>query len=100
MKNLITVGVILLFLGSSIPILATPNHSVSQTIYVDDNNIDGPWDGTLDHPYLSIQDGVNASHNGDTVFVFNGYYHETTVNRTVNLLGESKEQTIIINENN
>jgi hypothetical protein len=100
MNKLIEVGIVLLFLVSSIPILATPNHPVSQTIYVDDSNIEGPWDGTLEHPYRSIQDGVEASHDGDTVFVFNGFYHETTVNRTINLLGESKEQTIIINEDN
>jgi parallel beta-helix repeat protein len=107
-RKCLAVGIILLFIGTAIiPSNGQRNNvkpllpiSTSKTIYVDDNNTEGPWDGTLEHPYRTIQDGVNASHNGDTVFVFNGYYYETKVNRTLNLIGESKEQTIIINEDN
>ncbi|HIG99638.1 MAG TPA: hypothetical protein HA258_03550, partial [Thermoplasmata archaeon] len=29
------------------------------TIYVDDSNTDGPWDGSIEHPYQFIQDGVD-----------------------------------------
>jgi parallel beta-helix repeat protein len=104
----LAVGIILLFIGTAIipssgqksneiPSLPT---SAGKTIYVDDNNTGGPWDGTLEHPYRTIQDGVNACHNGDTVFVFNGYYYEIKVKGHINLIGESKEQTIIINEDN
>ncbi len=66
------------------------------TIYVDDDNTGGPWDGTLDHPYQYIQDGIDNSNNGDTVFVFNGMYHENIViNKSINLIGESNSQTTI-----
>jgi len=46
--------------------------------------------------YSNIQDAINASSNGDTVFVYNGtYYENIIVNKTVNLLGESTKDTII-----
>jgi parallel beta-helix repeat protein len=65
------------------------------TIYVDDNNTAGPWDGTMEHPYRFIKDGVNASHNGDTVFVFSGMYECTnmTINTSITLVGEQMETT-------
>jgi len=44
--------------------------------YVDDSNTQGPWDGTYNHPYKMIQDGIDAAEKGDTVFVFPGIYQE------------------------
>jgi len=48
----------------------------STTIWVDDDNTDGPWDGTQSHPYQTIQDGVDASQDSDTIMVFPGTYNE------------------------
>lgn len=46
--------------------------------------------------YTTIQDAINASNPGDTVYVFNGTYYESVkVNRTLNLTGEDKNTTII-----
>jgi parallel beta-helix repeat protein len=46
--------------------------------------------------YFKIQDAVNASKDGDTVFVYNGtYYENVVVNKTINLFGEDKNNTII-----
>ncbi|UCG68337.1 MAG: right-handed parallel beta-helix repeat-containing protein [Thermoplasmata archaeon] len=46
--------------------------------------------------YTSIQDAINDSKDGDTVFVYNGtYYENVVVNRTINLIGENKNNTII-----
>ena len=48
-------------------------------IYVDDSNIDGPWDGSIENPYRFIQDGIDHAVGGDTVWVFNGQYVENIV---------------------
>ncbi len=50
--------------------------------------------------YTSIQDAINASSDGDTVFVYNGTYNEiVTVNKCINLIGQNKNNTIIDGEN-
>lgn len=67
-----------------------------ETIYVDDDNQNGPWDGTLEYPYQFIMDGITYATAGDTVFVFSGIYHENVdVFVSVNLIGEDKDTTII-----
>ncbi len=46
--------------------------------------------------HTTIQDGINASNDGDTVFVYSGIYNERViVNKTINLIGEDKDTTII-----
>ena len=69
--------------------------SRSTTIYVDDDNVLGPWYGTLSYPYRTIQDGLNNSQIGDTVYVFNGTYDHAGIMHSINLVGESREETII-----
>jgi parallel beta-helix repeat protein len=65
-------------------------------VYVDDNNTDGPWDGTKEHPYHTIQETMNHVYNGYTVYVRNGTYHEhVIINKTIHLNGENKNTTII-----
>lgn len=46
--------------------------------------------------YPTIQGAVNNANEGDTVFVRNGTYHENVVvNKTVSLVGESRNSSII-----
>jgi hypothetical protein len=95
MKKIAAFGIVLLFLGSSLPVLASHSSS-SRTIYVDDDNTQGPWDGTQEHPYQAIQSGIYAASDGDTVFVFNGQYSmDLIITRMLTILGEDKENTII-----
>jgi parallel beta-helix repeat protein len=59
-----------------------------ETLYVNTTGSNGA--------YTSIQDAINASIDGDTVYVFNGtYYENVIVNKSISLIGEDKNITII-----
>ena len=55
--------------------------------------------------YTRIQDAINASSDGDTVFVYDDsspYYENIIINKSINLIGENKTNTVIVglgNEN-
>ena len=104
-KSLV-VGVIVLFIGTGIqPAFAdiintkisTSPKIFDNIIFVDDDNTQGPWDGTKKHPYRKIKDGVNAANEGDTVFVCNGYYKEgwISVKKSMKVIGQNKYKTIV-----
>ena len=74
------------------------NHILNnnEVIYVDDDNVNGPWNGTLEFPYQYIHDAVENASNGDTIYVFSGTYNETViVDKTLQINGEDKNNTII-----
>jgi len=46
--------------------------------------------------YTKIQDAIDNSSNGDTVFVYSGMYNErVSINKSISLIGENKSNTII-----
>ena len=46
--------------------------------------------------FTKIQDAINASSDGDTVFVYNGtYYENIVVNKSITLQGENRDNTVI-----
>ena len=100
------IGIILLmFFLISISFLpfvhADTKNTSGNILYVDDDNTIGPWDGTRAHPFQTIQEGIDAAENDDTVFVRNGIYHEQIIEckTCLTLFGESQEETIIQGNN-
>ncbi len=46
--------------------------------------------------YTHIQDAIDNATDGDTIFVYNGVYYESIiVNKSINLIGEDRNMTII-----
>ena len=96
MKKLLVVGVIVLFLGVSV-IPSTGTTDVKQitvptakgdTLYVGGN---GPGN------YSKIQDAINDSSDGDTIFVYHGtYYENIEVYNSIDLVGEDRDNTFIV----
>jgi len=58
-------------------------------VFVDDSNISGIEDGSLDNPFDTIAEGLAAQQDGRLVFVFGGNYNESVeIVRNVMLIGE------------
>jgi parallel beta-helix repeat protein len=54
--------------------------------------------GSGSNNYTKIQDAINDSQNGDTVFVYNDsspYYERIFINKSISLIGEDQQSTII-----
>ncbi len=64
-------------------------------IYVDEDNAgDSSMDGTWDHPYNTIQRGIDNATSGEDIYVWGGSYWENViVNKTVNLIGNGTSET-------
>lgn len=100
-KKYLTTGLIFLLLFSIVnPTLVGFKASMNITIYVDDDNISGPWTGTKEHPFQHIQDAVKYSSDKNIVFVYKGTYIENIIlNKSLSLFGEDNEETIIDGDN-
>jgi parallel beta-helix repeat protein len=92
-KTFATIGSIFILIFSLIlsPIVSSDN----STIYVDDDNTQGPWDGTQEHPYQSIQDAIDVATSGDNVYVYPGEYEIFQVDKSITIQGADVENTII-----
>lgn len=57
-------------------------------VYVNDDNTTGPWEGTQEYPFATIQEGINAALTDSVVNVATGMYTESIVVSTgLTLLG-------------
>jgi parallel beta-helix repeat protein len=85
-RGLVVCGVLFILLSSGTSSIAVASNN---TLYVGGS---GPGN------YSTIQEAVNASSDGDTVFVFDDsspYYEHVRIDKTISLVGEQKETTII-----
>ena len=61
--------------------------NVKYDIYVGNN---------IDYGYSTIQEAINNAKDGESIFIYNGIYNETIIiNKTLNIIGESNDKTII-----
>jgi nitrous oxidase accessory protein len=92
-RKWLAIGIILLFVGVTITPAIAQNTEKSQT------SSRGNWlyvGGSGPGNYTRIQDAINDSSQGDTVFVYHGNYTENIViNKSISVLGENKETTWI-----
>jgi len=93
MKKIISSIIVIALLVNVAPLALgekRPLMQYSNTLYVGGNGSSN---------YSTIQDAIDATSDGDTVFVFSGtYYENIVVHKSINLLGENKN-TVIINGN-
>jgi parallel beta-helix repeat protein len=76
----------------------TQYHLLTQQniIYVDDDNTHGPWDGTFQHPYQTINQALPFAQSNDIIYIFNGSYHETIIiEKPLHLIGQQRNTTIL-----
>jgi len=72
---------------------------VAATVFISTGKVCGATitvDDSGGRDYMTIQAAVNASSPGDTIYVYNGTYNGSIpINKTINLVGESNQSTII-----
>jgi len=93
-KKGLAVAVILLFIGMCV----VPSTAVQELREVSTVSFDGNTlyvGGSGPNNYTTIQDAIDSSIEGDTVFVYNGTYVNVVVYKSINLIGENKYNTII-----
>lgn len=95
----LAVGIILLFIGTSVIPLTAQNIEKKST-----PTSRGNWlyvGGSGPGNYSKIQDAINSASNEDTVFVYDNsspYYEHIIVNKSIKLIGDKK--TTVIDGNN
>lgn len=78
------------------PLHATMTLNDSLILYVDDDNTQGPWDGSMEYPYQSISDALTVAQDHSTVFIFDGVYHENLlITHPLTLTGKSQEDVTL-----
>lgn len=63
------------FFSTSAVLIASEPLSFN-TIYVNNDNVDGPWNGTQEHPFRLIQDAIDFAGPHHIILVANGTYYE------------------------
>jgi parallel beta-helix repeat protein len=97
-QKILILGIILIFLGVCI----IPSNA--ETIDTQSKmTTESDWfyvGGTGLENYSRIQDAIDDASGGDTVFVYSGLYNESILlNKSITLLGEDQDTTLIIGSN-
>lgn len=64
-------------------------------------NTNTTGDGSINHPFKSLNEGLDISNHGDTIYLKNGTYilNNYKINKTIKIIGENKDKTIISGNN-
>jgi hypothetical protein len=106
-KKLFPFTLVLLLIGSSAISISAKNDvqtkslNDSKTWYIKWDAPDG-GNGSINHPFNNIQDGIDNSTSRDTVYLFPGIYNNQNylVNKSITIRGENKETTEVTNPYN
>jgi parallel beta-helix repeat protein len=92
-RKCLAIGIILLFVGTCIiPATAQETEKSQSTSRGNWLYVGGSGLGN----YTRIQDAIDNASDGDTVFVYNGTYHEAIhIDKTLNIVGEDRDITYI-----
>ena len=86
-KASVVLVIVVILSSFSVLVAILPENSRAATLFV--GGI-GPGN------YTTIQSGIDAANSGDIVYVYNGtYYENVIVNKTLSLVGESRNTTTI-----
>jgi len=97
MKRLLSIGIILLFIGMSIS-SSTGFNAIEQSKTATSNSNTLYVGGSGPNNYTKIQDAIDDASDGDTVFVYNDsspYNEHIIVDKSITLIGEDKNTTTI-----
>ena len=65
-------------------------------LYVGAENINGPWDGTIQYPYKTIGQAITNALDNDRIYVFNGIYSEQIIiDKPLIVEGQDKNEVIL-----
>ena len=65
-------------------------------VYVNNSYLYSDGDGSVNHPYRSIQQAIDIVNEGDTIYVFEGTYNETLeIDKGISLIGLDRDNTTI-----
>ncbi len=98
-KKWLAIGITLLFIGVTIAPSINFNTIKANDTKKSQSTSRGNWlyvGGSGPGNYTHIQDAINDSSDGDTVFVHSGIYYENIkIQKTISLTGQNKNNTII-----
>ena len=95
-KKTICITIICSFLVMNFLPNISGNINLENKIYVNNNNIEGPWDGSIENPYRYISQAIENSSNDYQIYVYGGSYNENLIiDKQLKIIGQDKNNTII-----
>jgi predicted outer membrane repeat protein len=105
MKQVKTIKtLIMVFLCLFVVLISVSSASAASTVYVNATGGNDSNNGTINHPYQTIVQGINSIEENGTVHIADGTYSGTgntnlTITKNMNITGQSQQGTIINGSN-